>query len=118
VQVLFFFCAGCGPIRSWCRPTHADCVLCGLDFCGSAGSIYQPLLKIFIHENFLANLLKKFARKDFFPAIFFKNFNCQVILSWVIIFYKIIKFVNISYKIYTKNVLYKIFHKKIDSNFL
>jgi len=47
---------------------------------------------------FLVNLLKKFARKDFF-IIFVKNFNWHVISSWVIISYKIIKFASIFYKI-------------------
>jgi len=48
---------------------------------------------------FLANLLKEFARKNFFSATFSKNFNWQVIPSWVMISYKIIKFASISYKI-------------------
>jgi len=56
------------------------------------------LLKIItLHGIFLTNLLRKFAR--LFPAIFSKNLNWQVIPSWVIISYKIIKFVSISDKI-------------------
>jgi len=61
------------------------------------------LLKILIlHGIFFVNVLKKFARKEFFFFYFFKNLNWEVIVSWVIIFYKIIKFVSISYKICCK----------------
>jgi len=71
------------------------------------------LLKILIfYEIFLANLLKKFGRKDFFSNIFVKNLYWQVIPSWVIISYKIIKFISISYKIccekcFIQNILQK-----------
>jgi len=37
---------------------------------------------------------------------------------WIIISYKIIKFAVFSTKFVAKSVLYKIFYKKIDSNFL
>jgi len=43
---------------------------------------------------------KKICKKKLFPTIFSKNFNWRIIPSWVIISYKIIKFANISYKIY------------------
>jgi len=73
----------------------------------------QSLLKILILlGNFVANLLKKFARKDFFLLFFSKNFNWQVIPSWAIISYKIMKFASISYKIccekcFIQNILQK-----------
>jgi len=55
---------------------------------------------------------KKICKKRLFPAIFSKNFNWQVIPSWVIISYKIIKFVSIFYKIccekcFIQNILQK-----------
>ena len=38
--------------------------------------MYVSLLKLLmLYENFLVNLLKTFARKDFFPTIFSKNLN-------------------------------------------
>ena len=56
--------------------------------------------------------VKKICKKRLFPAIFSKNFNWQVIPSWVIISYKIIKFASISYKIccekcFIQNILQK-----------
>jgi len=62
-----------------------------------------------ITSEFSYKFVKKICKKKLFPAIFSKNFNWQIIPSWVIISYKIIKF--------TKSVLYKIFCKNIDSNF-
>jgi len=94
--------------------------------------IIRMLEILILHEIFLVNLLKKFVRKYFFFTFFSKNFNQQVILSWIIIFYKIIKFVSISYKIYyeqyfIQNILQKklvvisckkIFYNKIYKYFL
>jgi len=40
----------------------------------NAEKVDQTLLQILIlHENFLANLLKKFARNDFFLLFFLRN---------------------------------------------
>ena len=62
--------------------------------------------------EFSCKSVKKNCKKRFFPAIFSKNFNWQVIPSWVIISYKIIKFASISYKIccekcFIQNILQK-----------
>jgi len=67
--------------------------------------------------NFYYKFVKRIYKKNLFSAIFVKYFNWQVISSWIIISYKIIKFASIFYKICTKSVLYKIFYKKIGSNF-
>jgi len=67
---------------------------------------------------FFYKFVKEIYKKIFFSVIFSKNFNWQVIPSWVIISYKIIKFVSVFTKFVTKNVLYKIFCKKIGNNFL
>jgi len=70
------------------------------------------LLKIFIlDEIFLVNLLTKVCKKKLFSVIFVKN-----IFSWIIIFYKIIKFINIFYKICCKNDFIKSIWKN-GSNF-
>jgi len=66
----------------------------------------------YITLYFSCKFVKKICKKSLFPAIFSKNFNWQVILSWVIISYKIIKFVSISYKIccekyFIQNILQK-----------
>jgi len=62
--------------------------------------------------EFSCKFVKKICKKRPFPAIFSKNFNWQVIPSWVIISYKIIKFASISYKIccekcFIQNILQK-----------
>jgi len=44
--------------------------------------------------------IKKICKKKLFSAIFSKIFNWQIIPSWIIISYKIIKFASIFYKIY------------------
>jgi len=49
--------------------------------------------------EFSCKFVKKICKKRLFPAIFSNKFNWQVIPSWVIISYKIIKFASISYKI-------------------
>jgi len=62
--------------------------------------------------EFSCKFVKKICKKRFFPTIFSKNFNWQIILSWIIISYKIIKFASISYKIccekcFIQNILQK-----------
>ena len=72
--------------------------------------IYISLLKIIIlNEIFLANLLQNLQKNTFFCYNLW-----QVILLWIIISYKIVKFVNISYKIYCEfhNQICKYFWKK------
>jgi len=59
----------------------------------------------------------------FFSATFYKNLIWHVIFLWVIISYKIIKFVSISYKMCCEGKLTKIyynifFHNKIQKYFL
>jgi len=70
------------------------------------------LLKMFVLYNFFfVNLFKKIVR--FFFTISFKNLNWQVILLWVIIIYKIIKFVSIFTKFVVKSIYTKYFEKKM-----
>jgi len=62
--------------------------------------------------EFSCKFFQQICKKNFFLAIFFKNFNWQVIPSWVIISYKIIKYASISYKIcckkcFIQNILQK-----------
>ena len=78
---------------------------------------YVTTKNIILHEFFFYKFVKKNFKKRFFSAIFFKfiflkNLNWQINLSWVIIFYKIIKFVSISFKIccekyFIQNILQK-----------
>jgi len=62
--------------------------------------------------EFSCKFVKRICKKKRFPAIFSKNFNWQVIPSWITISYKIIKFASISYKIccekcFIQNILQK-----------
>jgi len=62
--------------------------------------------------NFSCKFVKRICKKILFYTISSKNLNWQVIPSWVIISYKIIKFVSISYKIccekyFIENILEK-----------
>ena len=62
--------------------------------------------------EFSCKFIKKIYKKRHFPSIFSKNFNWQEILLWLIISYKIIKFVSILYKIccekcFIQNILQK-----------
>ena len=62
--------------------------------------------------KFSCKSIKKICKKGLFSAIFSKNFNWQLIPSWVIISYKIIKFASISYKIcYKKYFIQNILQK-------
>jgi len=71
--------------------------------------------------EFSCKFVKNICKKRLFPAIFSKNFNWQVIPSWVIISYKIIKFASISYKIccekcFIQNILQK-YWQQFPANF-
>jgi len=62
--------------------------------------------------EFSCKFAKRICKKRLFPTIFSKNFNWQVISSWIIISYKIIKFASIFYKICCK-ICYKIYQKNV-----
>ena len=69
--------------------------------------------------DFSYKFIKKICKKILFFYNFSKNVNWQIIPSWVIISYKIIKFASISYKICCeKCFIQNILQKKIGNNFL
>jgi len=73
---------------------------------------YNTTTNSHITWEFSCKFVKEICKKRLFPAIFSKKFNWQVIPSWVIISYKIIKFASISYKIccekcFIQNILQK-----------
>jgi len=75
--------------------------------------LLMSLLKIFILKyTFFYKFIQKIYKKRFFPVIFLKKFNSQIITSWIIISYKIIKFTSTFYKIccekyFIQNILQK-----------